>query len=259
MVDNSDFPDKLVLLNSINAIGATKTLDVLEWNIYDPDLSRKAMNGYTFWLETAQFVNLVYPINQYNNVLSFVTSGTTYSVTLPQNNYTGTSIATELATLLNALSIGTWTVTFDTVLQVLTFATTGSPFIFLDLTSNANYNALHIALGIYIDGLSYTTYICPDPVYLLGTKAVDLVSNLETGVYSSTGVSNWLGRISISSGFGQIVYFYNYQSNGVVIRQQEITKIQIQLRDDYGNLFVLPRNANFAIGFWLKPIMGIVT
>jgi hypothetical protein len=67
-----------------------------------------------------------YVINSTNNVLNFEDGGgTPYSIVVPEGNYSGTTFATELKTLLEAQITG-WTVAYDSSIYKLRFQRTSN-------------------------------------------------------------------------------------------------------------------------------------
>lgn len=245
-------PAKHILLNSQDATASGTTNDVLEWNIVDSELAMFTEGYYKIWVSSAQFPNLVYPINEYNNVFNIqIGINPTSSIIITPNNYTGTTIATYLQTQLNALSLGTFSVTFDSTsykIGIVNSTNEGFKFMTVDKSIYSN-------LGIVVDNIIYTTYVTPYPVNLRGTQIVDLITNLQTNVYSTTQVSNFLDRIPITSAFGEVNTYFNYNSTSPVMRMTSLNYIQICFRDASGKPYVLPPNAIITINIWVQPMI----
>jgi len=259
--NNNDSVAKHLLLNSIDAVGYDKltSLSVIKWNLYDPQIALKSEGYFSMWLESVQFPSLVYPINEFNNYIIIKVNNVNYQITVPPNNYGGATIATELQTLLNATSTGTWTITWDFSSTKIFFLNSNNSFQFQPIDTP---NSLYEALGIVVDGAvipATTVYEAPYPVNLIGTRFIDIVCNLETSIYSTTHVSNYLARIPTDVPYGGMNYYYNFQSCSMLVRQHEITSIELQLHDDHGNPYVLPPNANISINLWIRPLIGNLT
>lgn len=251
MVDNKDQTDFLISLNSEDASRDTNTTySSLKWNIADPYLSFKRQGYWELTLDHIQFVNNVYPINRFNNIISFVVNNVQHTITIPPNNYNGTNLSTLLTSYFNTTSTGTWLITFDTQSQLITFTNTNL-FLFVYIANNIYKN-----LGIYTDGIYYTTYISPNPINLIGTLTLDVLSNIQTGSYLSTNTTNFITTIENLGGFGQAVFYHNYLSKSIVIRQYDFSLFEIYLRDQDGNPYELPSNIIFKITFYVKPLVG---
>lgn len=245
-------PAKHILLNGLDALSLGVNNEVMEWHIQDVELSMFTEGYYKIWVNSCQFSNLVYIINQYNNAITIQVNGIFYPMLVLPNNYNGTTIATMLQSLLNGLGLGSsWTVMFDTTSYKLAIQNTGGySFVFIDVV-----NSIYARLGIILDGVKYSLYVTPYPIDLLGTSVVDIVTNLQTNIYSTTQVSNYLDRIPITSGFGEKNFYFNYAATSPTMRMTSINYIQIQLRDDRGNPYILPPNSVFTLSIWIQPMI----
>jgi hypothetical protein len=217
------------------------------WAIQKPRLNVQT-DVFRLSLQTVEFPNTVYPINKYNNQLVVEETGQPAVVlTLTPNNYTGDSIAVELAAQLNTLT-GTYTVNYDKTSKKLDVLLQAGPaqFAFEPVTFDA-YEALGITtlLNSAIDLNVLTVFDAP--VNLSGSAYVDLVTNFSTHNFSTSTTANVLARIPLVVPFGNIVFYESATDDRLFITARQIDEIGVQLRDDRGNLFELPLNAHLSL------------
>ena len=189
------------------------------------------------------FPNLVYPINKYNNNISFEEAsavGTILSATIPENNYTGFTLAVALKTIMDAAGTDTYTVTYDSQAEKLNFVSTGT-FRFTQEPSNGAYEELGITTSS-----SYSGNITGDyPINISGSQYVDVISNLSSNSYSSTHEStNVIMRVPLVTGFGSVIHFGYDNKHKVLLTNPSFNTILFELRDDKGNAWELPTNAS---------------
>jgi hypothetical protein len=217
------------------------------------------------------FPNVVYPINEYNNIVRFretdtsLASTTTWEVVLSENFYTGSQLASAVESAMNAVSIfgvAAYNVVYDSQSVKLNFTLTGTSaandtFQFEDST-----NSLLEDMGVLVNpstlrspltlGAGTQTYIGEAPVNISGTQFVDVITNISTNNYTSISASNILARIPVNVEFGGEIFFQPPQEEFQSVSSQSLNEIYVQLRDDNGNFYKLPNNAHFSMVLRLK-------
>ena len=223
--------------------------DILLVNVLGSNL---ASDHYSISIEQAIIPNLEYPINSKNNTIVFREASddaTTYTATLTKGNYTGTTLAAEIATQMTAVTGNgyTYTASFDTSTLKLDISA-GLPDVFKIVEANDT-------LG-YNVGTSFVSSKIGDlPVRLDGTQYIDIVSNLQTLNLTSSGRTNVLARIQNVVNYGGILFYQNQNdADSTQISNGALDRFELQLRDDRGRLLELPANSHFSLAFRLTRI-----
>ena len=188
-------------------------------------------------LVSASFANAVYPVNANNNVIVFQEDNTavSFTATLTPGIYTGSSLATELKTAMDASvgSANTYTITYASATLKLTITTSGTNLKFIS------------GSGLRVIGFEALGFIVAPvgsfPVRLDGTQYLDLVSSIKCENISSNG-RNILARIPISTSVGSLISWQAPIDLAIAFDPKSISSIDIRLSDDQGNLWVLPSN-----------------
>ncbi len=216
--------------------------------------------GYRIALFSFEAPNIVYPINQYADKIYFnEDSGATLAATLTTNYYNGTTLATEIATQLTAVSAAsgltrTYTVTYDAVAPAYTLVITSSAGTVqleegdYDILDEMGYDRLSLLTAIALSGDA--------PINVSGTKTVSIVSNLATHSYT-TGVSrNVFTRIPVTVNFGEVLFYKGYDDpeNYVFVANNQLDEIFMQLQDDKGYPWALPNTAHATYTLHVKPV-----
>jgi len=224
-------------------------------------------------VETAEVRYVTPNVNPINNVVQFFSSATglTYSVTVPTGFYaTSTALIAALVTALNTAT-GSSGLTFSSA------TITGFPDKYTLSSAGGNYyflaNSLAVLYGyplwaLPVDqvataskvvgnmGLFYTTYIdfCSATLvkYVkLRTVATNLNSNIIFRLFLNSGGTSQTISLSTSNS-PNVQYYFN--------PSEPITQIDIQLRDQFGNLLYVPQGADGKYqGFWWNISLSIET
>lgn len=222
------------------------------WSISNPRLN--LLDGFSISLHSVMFPNTVYPTNEYNNILEVTENGVdAWSIVLTPNVYTGSSIATALQSSLNDADIsnpltGVYTVTYDSTSKKLSFSSTVA-FTFVLVSNNCYEN-----LGLDTSTFSSfsTSWVSSFPVHLEGTKYVDVITNISNMSYSSRVSGHTLCRVPVTVGFGNIVFYSNNYQEHLQTSTLHLDEISIQLKDDRGNFYKLPKNSHLSLVFTLN-------
>ena len=229
----SSISSKYLYLHTKDSINPNEP-SIASWSM--PEIFKvSATNRLT--LVGATFANAVYPVNSNNNVIVFQEDSVavSFTATLTAGIYTGSSLATELKTALDASvgSANTYTVTFSSATLKLSISTSGTNMKFIS------------GSGLRIIGFEALGFIVAPvasfPVRLDGTQFVDLVSSIDSSNISTSG-RNILARIPISVSAGSLVVYENPLDVGISFEPKNISSIEIRLSDDMGNLWSLPAN-----------------
>lgn len=222
------------------------------WSINDPRLQN--MNKFKITLRSVEFPNSVYPINTYNQNFHItedgVTTVTVNPLQLTPKLYTGTTIATELQTLLNGASAQAFVVVYNSETKKLTIACSG-PFAFVQ-TDNNCYEELGFGPSAFSTlSISISSAY---PINISGPQYVDLLSNLASLSYSNASTGHVLARIPLTVGFGSIVFYQNSLNEDVEFTNSHMDEIFINMIDDKGNFYEMPDNAHISLVFSITDI-----
>jgi len=198
-------------------------------------------SNYSLSLESCSFPNSVYPINSNNNKIYFKENGgATLEATLQSNNYTGTEFATQIQTQLDAAGANTYTVTYDSQSKKITITENAANTIQLVAGDNDVYDNI----GFIVTSADANSITADNPVRLDGSLFIDIITNIGTQNYSSSGRTNVLARIPLSGNFGNVIFYHDESETYLDLAEDDIGYIETRLLDDKGNTFDLPSNAN---------------
>ena len=233
---------------------------------YDSSYSLKVprlnhMQAYSLSLQNIEFANIVYPINEYNNRVSFSEGGATISTMVPENAYSGTEMATALALVMTTASAlsgltQTYTGTYDIQSKKITITVGAGTFRF---EPNSPIDQFSLFESIGMDEFNLTeksqaaSHTSEYPVNVSGSSYVDVITNLSTLNYSVDTTANVLVRIPLIFSFGQMVFYEPTTDDRLAIEGQNLTDLEIRLRDDHGNPWKLPRTAHLSITLKITP------
>jgi hypothetical protein len=238
------------------------------WQLNMPILSQ--VRGWYVALETIEFPNTVYPINQYNWRITWdeyddsATITNTLSITLAAGNYTGPALATALTAAMDAESLASgqnlsYSVTYDSVTSKKMTFTYDSGAGSYDANDTIVFKTaardMYDELGLDDSSFAAAHSIEGDyPVNVSGTAYIDVISNFSHQNYSNTTTSNILVRIPLHVSFGNIVFYEPEHENRLFMSHQRMDEIRIQLRDDKGNFFELPGNGYVSLTLKATPV-----
>lgn len=231
-----------IFLNSQDGVGTNYDIN------FNLNISPVQNNIQNIALVNCSFNNAVYPINNFNRTFVIVEQGpTTLTMTIPTNTYTGTEMATQLQTLLNAATVApyVYTVSYNSQSKKLTISSTGTFYI-------SSLGTCLDELGMIASGTTLVATKTSDyPVSLAGSKFVDIISSISSTNLSSNGYSNILCRIPLASSFGGLIIWESFDVSAGIHIQGEVSNIQLRLIDDKGRPFMLPQNSYSSFTFRL--------
>lgn len=213
------------------------------------NLAYEGMTAFRLSLAKVCIPNTVYPINAYNQKIFFDEGAGTLTATLTSSNYTGTQFAAEIQTQLNAAGVDTYTVVYSLQTKKLTITSTGT-FTFvvgaLSAFENMGYSELNFATA--------ASAVSDFPINIAGTQYVDIVSNVSTQNYSGSTTASVFLRVPMLSGFGSIIYYEPEVEEWVKTYSDNMNELYMQLRDDHGNMWMLPDNSHVSMTLKMEPI-----
>lgn len=181
----------------------------------------------------------VFSTDRLNTVITLKENAlpTTFLV-IPDGTYDVTALCTMLSNLLTtgSPSGSTYTVTFDTATQKLTFTTTGPTFQFLFGTGNVNNPYYELGFQYLVDTLATTALTAPNVVNLSGPPYCFIkLANLQHNIVNTRNIAANF-KVNLTSQFGFIEYYTpNYSlENFHYIPQQTVTYLDVVLTDDNG-------------------------
>lgn len=213
------------------------------------------MSGYALAVQSVSIPNMVYPINSKNNKIYWKEDGgATITSTLTENNYSGTQVATELQTQLNADTgiARVYAVSYDTQSKKLTIDTGILPNTIQFVSGD---NDAYIELGFEGDSSALNQYEGAYPVYLAGSQYIDIQADITTNNYSSNGKTNILERIPLNFNFGSIITYQNTTDDYIDLNEDSINTLEVRILNDKGNLWELPANAQVSLVCKLKQFL----
>jgi hypothetical protein len=213
------------------------------------------LKGFELSLQTVEFPNTVYPINQYNNDIIFQENGGgNVQAFLTPGDYTGPEFAIEIQTQLNAAGTSVYTVTYDDVhTKKLTISANLANTIGFKDTIYGAYEEMGFDPDLFVVANTITSDY---PINISGSAYVDLVSNIAARNYSTSSTANVIARIPLYVPFGNIVFYEPQSDDPLFVSYQQLDEIYLSLRDDKGNPFELPRNAHLSIMFKVLEVRG---
>lgn len=216
---------------------------------YTPEWSLdtgKAIHGhYSIGLKSCVIPNLVYPVNDTNNTVIFSEGGAgDITSTLTNQSYTGTQLATELQSVLNADGGLAYTVSYDNQTGKLTFTVSSSTVQF-KTSDTAMTSSYILGFNTATDTADSATVVSTYPIRLDGSRYLDIEMNTSTHSISSKNSSSPFVRVPLTAGFGSIVVYENdsVSDNLMVMDASQMNNLRLRIRDDTGSDFVLPANA----------------
>lgn len=242
----------LLYLNSRDQNVVYDSNQNIEWTITDPRLN--SLGPCTVTLVNMEVPNVVYPVNEYYNSVQFTESGgSTYTATVADGYYTGSALATALATAMtNTASSRTYTGSFSSTTYKITISVDSGTFMWVDVD-----NALYNDLGITEFAATNASQVSDAPVQLQGTNFIDVVcSELpSTNVTASDDSKRVLARIPIDQNFGNIIFFQPNVGQAIPVSIDGLSTLTIALYDDRGNPWSLPLNAHLSLCLSIEPQM----
>lgn len=229
-----------------------------QWSI--PSLELSDLVQYKIRVESFTLNNVVYPVNRFYNKMTFEEDDgkatDTYTITLTNQDYTGSQLATEIAsqmTTASTASLGfTYSGSYNSQTKKITITLTdGLPNTFRFTTPTLSNNAYRIA-GFTSAGITgqilAVTQTSNSVIDLAGTKYLDIISrSLSTGNVSSSGTSSVLVRIPVSADFGSVLFYQNDNPEALTLRNDNLENVDIQVRDDEGNPYELDSNHHVSL------------
>jgi len=176
-----------------------------------------------------------YNIDVTNNIFNYRLNATNFSITIPPGNYNYSTLVSQMTTLFTANG-HTFTFSLNKNSNVLTMTCTTGTW------NNISDSSIYFVLGFEINttyNIIGNTITFPYLFNLLGQKKLKIYSsNISVDSYDSVNAStnNLLCTISVNQpGFNLIVYS-NLDSVYGHMRNKYLSTIDIQIRDELGNL-----------------------
>jgi hypothetical protein len=198
---------------------------------------------YSIALSKFVCLNSVYPVNSGNNTVVFSVNGVlgvTYTTTIPQGAYTGTSFATALTTALNVPASGVvFTATYNPDTFKMTISCDGVNTVLIRAPSfGTTFNTIS---GFKTTLVGFQNIVTGDvQVNLAGTSAIKIRVSFSTSSVESSGNNNLISYIPVTtSPFSYIFYDDNIPSIPVIstCRANDLNNIKIILADDADNIW----------------------
>lgn len=151
-----------------------------------------------------------------NNTFQFTLAGVPTTLTIPQGTYTGTTLATQLQTLIAAVSAGFLVTWSDTTLR-FTFTFSGGLFTWGFIFPSGRLSAFQLmgflpgtTTTLFNNGaiISPTVASVTGPYYLyLNSRSLGPLVNFNLADGAATGAGPELCRIPISTNYGGVILY----------------------------------------------------
>lgn len=198
-------------------------------------------------LENLTFYNLEYGINQYNNTIQFRENGNdavTFTASIAYGNYNTSNFGTALATAMAATGCAnSYSFAYSQITGKATIST-AIPNTFKIVGGTAISDIGYIAQTSFLSG-STGDY----PINLGGTTYVDLCLNLYCkNVKTGLNYGRVFARIPVDKPFGSLISWTNSSdTDNVILSGDQLDEIYVELFDDIGKPFDLPKNTTVAL------------
>lgn len=185
-------------------------------------------------LENIQIYNTVYTINDYNNKLYWIDASSVARVsTLTNGNYTATSLADHIQTVLNAVS-PTFTVSFSTTSGKITISSTGN----FSLTFGTNtVNSCASTIGFNDSNKSGQATYTGENVVNLNTKYYTVHADIlnTNNTHQSDQINSIIAIVPNNVNFGDCICYSPNLAKSFELKQTEISSLNFYVKDDKKN------------------------
>lgn len=187
----------------------------------------------------AQLPVSFYQVAYYNNTLYYTVNTFPFNLTIPVGNYNFATFATALesAFLLNGHTVDV-TIAETTGKLSLQITGGGTSLSILGASSGTTISKV-LGFDPTQDTVAATTVIAPFLLNLLGAKKLKIFSEtFSNNSFDSTSATtgNLIGTISVDAPSYGLIIYNNTQDTYGKLRQRRIDSIDIQIKDEYGNL-----------------------
>ena len=191
-----------------------------------------AEDDYKILLKEFTIGNDLYNINSYNNQFILGTTNNT-TITMPKDNYDGTSFSNYLNTNAPILGMTGLTTSYDSSLLKTTFTNATGGNIYLKQTSDKQRY-----LGLttnQLNTISNSGTLTTGKQDWAGTKALIIETNIQLeSMNSDNNGQNRLDEIYITEDFTNIIKYEN--DYPIQTKTNNLSELQLILKDDNGDL-----------------------
>lgn len=183
-------------------------------------------------VQTAQIPYSFFNCDDYDNLLVLNTASIDYNIVIPQGNYNVTTLATALASAILSTTGLTMTITFNSITNTYSFATTqnftfkkeSTCFELLGFTNGYNYSS---TLNTLLSNQSVNFFTIKNVLIEVSNLITD---NLTTGNDNNASI---LASIPITSSQGSIISYSNiFGIKNRINSIKNFTSLHIRLLDD---------------------------
>lgn len=215
--------------------------------------------GVEVSLESCELYAVQYPIRaNHNNQFRFneaVAPGTYYTVTVADGVYTGTQIATELATLMTAAGTYNYSGTFNTITQKISITTV------IPDTWSFDSSTLTYPINKYIGfpTTNNTLAVGHTGVYPVNLNT-DLYVNLQLDGWSNnnietSGLNDIFHRIPLLGSYGEYIHFQTSDDNDhTIISDEQLNTVRVRLLNPDSTTYTIPDNFEVSLTLRLTKI-----
>ena len=213
-------------------------------NSFKYNTNKTYSNPTKISLLSAIICNSQYVINSNNNLFNLTYSSTLYTATIPQSNYTPSSLSTALQTALNGLSVPSTTFTVSVNLNTMQFTITSTNAVVYNFSLNTQLSQI---LGFQVTNSTSTTSITSTNTYTINTTRYYKLFIREFNNNYDTNISNSFNFLILNNvNSGEYLYLTDINNvnntHEINIRNININTLTIELRDEWDNLVLLNGN-----------------
>lgn len=189
-----------------------------------------------------------------NNNFDFMDSVGIKTAVITPGTYDSASFITELTSQLTAVSPDTYTVTYNNTTLRFTITSSSAAFQILGASGpNPLNNALYlIGYNKLVDTTAGAVQVAPNPSNIQGPKVLFIkIGNFQTQIHTTTNAFTALFQINLTSGFGEIEYYeqFNRHETAISVEQRSLNQLDVELVDDTGKLVLLDSEWSFMVRF----------
>jgi hypothetical protein len=189
-------------------------------------------------------------------------SGVTFAtVVITPNNYSGTTLAAELALQLttNSPNGDTYSASYDNNSKKLTINNPTRTWQLGNVDKNPHaelgISASQLGIDTVNDGSNWSLTSAV-PINISGTTYVDVITNLSAHSHSVGANRQVLVRVPITVPFGNIIFYEPSKGEEQFVSHAQLNEIWLELRDDKNNLFKLGEYSHVSMNLGIRQLLN---
>ena len=196
--------------------------------------------GHKMRVESLRIPLTIPTIDATNNTIVLLLGATSYTITIPQANYSGPTIASVIQGLLNSTAPGSWSVVYD-VNNIAMSISCSNPFTITGGTYAADLMAHPYTQTANSYSFTYVNMLGLDVCYLCSSKfqTLDLVG--------PGGSHDTLMACNVAEPYGSVQEFSMGTFSWIDVPRLVTQSLDFQLRDRYYSVLTMVPNISFVL------------